>query len=440
MRTHSLFKILMCTALSLPLKAGGLETMFEKLGARANQTGAGAFQDQAAGHYTAGSLFVRQQNKTISPIHIRLPHFGASCDGMSLQFGGVSFITGQEAVQMLKRVGQGIPTYALQLAMKTMVPQVEGLMSNLRSFVQSINNTLFDECTMKQAIMDAMLPKQGALREQLCMDMSKTGHNQDVFSAKKACDQSSHQQEVLEKAKQKYEDLMAGEYNLVWHVLKKMPQYKDQKDLAEFIMTLTGTIVSRKEGESYRVMYLSPKADEKEFLTSYLKGGETVHFRCDSSDICLNPIQTKTLIDEKDAMISKVGTRIMSLRQKYIEFGDITEEERSFLGDAVRVPLYRYIQVSAAVGSPFMMNDTTEFIALSILLHQFETIASEVLQAVEVLEGVQMEASSIKEFKDRLQLARNRLNAMMSSSDHQAIWRLTEWMKAHEQAILAKSS
>ena len=87
-----------------------------------------------------------------------------------------------------------------------------------------------------------------------------------------------------------------------------------------------------------------------------------------------------------------------------------------------------------------MMNDTAEFIALSVLLHQFESIASEVLQAVEIIEGVQMEASAIKEFKDRLQLARNRLNAMMSASDHQALWRLNEWMKAHEQAILAKSS
>lgn len=422
------------------LKAGGLESMFEKLGARANQTGAGSFQDQATGHYTAGGLFVRQQTKTLQPIHIRLPHFGGSCDGMSLQFGGLSFITGQEAVQMLKRVAQGVPTYALQLALKTMAPQVEGLMSQLRNYVQTINNTLFDECTMKQAIMDAVLPKQGAFREQLCMDMSKQGHNQDVFSSKKACDEQGHQQEALERAREKYEDLMAGEYNLVWHVLKKMPQYQDNKDLAEFIMTLTGTLISHKEEESYRIVYLSPKADEKEFLTAYLKGGDTLQFSCDTSEACLHPTQNKTVISEEDAMEGKVMNRILDLRQKYMEFGTITDDEKSFLGDAVKVPLYRYIQISVAVGSPFMMNDTAEFIALSVLLHQFETIASEILQAVELLEGVQMEASTIKEFKDRLQLARNRLNAMMGASDHQAIWRLTEWMKTHEQAILAKNS
>lgn len=434
--THVLLYFLLIS----PVSAGGLESLFEKLGARANQTGAGAFQDQATGHYTAGGLFVRQQTKAVPPLHVRLPNFGGSCDGMSLQFGGLSFITGQEAVQMLKRVGQGVPTYAMQLALKTMAPQVEGLMSQLRNFVQNINNTLFDECTMKQAIMDAALPKQGAFREQLCMDMNKHGHNQDVFSSKKSCDGVGKQQQALESARKKYEDLMAGEYNLVWHVLKKMPQYKDNKPLAEFIMTLTGTLISHKEGDQYRVIYLSPKADEKEFLTTYLKGGETVQFKCDSHDTCLHPTQSKTMIKDEDAMMGKVWNRIMDLRQKYMDFGNITEDERSFLGDAVKVPLYRYIQVSVAVGSPFMMNDTAEFIALSVLLHQFESISSEVLQAVEIIEGVQMEASAIKEFKDRLQLARNRLNAMMSASDHQALWRLNEWMKAHEQAILAKSS
>lgn len=282
--------VLQLTLLSLVLVpstlfSSGLEEMFKKLGASSNYTGAGAFKDQSAGHYTAGGLVVRQKNKAISPINIRLPNFEMNCGDFDLRFGGFSFIQAQEMIEMLRRVGTGVPTYAFQLALKTMAPQIEGTLGNIRTFLQRINNIMLSDCRMKQTILEGIAPNQSTLHEKVCQDMQRGGHAEDYTGARKRCLKHSKQEEALKKAKEKYKDLLVGEYNVVWHVIKKMPQYANNKDLAQFIMTVVGTIISKKEGEYYKVTPIPPKGDEKDFLLVYLKGGETEHLECDTNSL-----------------------------------------------------------------------------------------------------------------------------------------------------------
>lgn len=139
-------------------------------------------------------------------------------------------------------------------------------------------------------------------------------------------------------------------------------------------------------------------------------------------------------------MSVRVLRKVGKLRDKYISGEKYTPEEISFLGDAVATPLYRYIQVSVASGQEFLMIGVAEFIALSVLLHQFETIANEILLAVSVLEGVQMDTTVIKEFKDNLQLAKTRIQTMHALANNQVIWRLRQQIMAVEREIVARNT
>jgi conjugative transfer pilus assembly protein TraH len=103
------------------------------------------------------------------------------------------------------------------------------------------------------------------------------------------------------------------------------------------------------------------------------------------------------------------------------------------------VPVYKYIQVSAAVGSQFMLEDTCEYIGLSILLTQFDKVAAEILTALDNLQDIQLTTETIEGFKKRIQSLRGRLHAQLASANGDALLRLHQMIRGHEQALAAKS-
>jgi conjugative transfer pilus assembly protein TraH len=428
-----------------PLQAAGLERMFERLGASSNHTGVGSFKDQAGGHYSAGGLVVRQKNTTVHPITIQLPKVGMNCGDIDMVFGAFSFVSQKELSELLKSIGKGAPTYALQLAMKSISPQIEGTLTQIRTMVQRANSLMLEECRLMQNVFDGVLPAQGAMREQLCRDLAKSDKNEDWFGASSKCDDFNKQTDRINQKKgtnNQYEDMMAGEFNLVWHVLQKMPEYKGNKALAEFVMTVVGTIISERNDKGvgeYAIRPISPKGDQNEFVTAYLKGGEVSHLQCEDKARCLKVKHVPLMIKDEQSMNQRVLNKIAALKLKYETGEAYTQEEMAFLGDAVGVPLYKYIQVSVAAKTEFSMNGVSDYIALSVLLHQFSRIADEILEAVEELEKIQLDRTVIEDFKVNLKLARANIQQRMNTVDGQAIWRLTQQIKATEQVVVSQN-
>ena len=480
--------------LSLPhtVQASALQKMFESLGGEANISRPGGFQDQAAGYYTGGGIVMRQKSKSVSPFNVSLPHLGMGCGGIDMYFGSISAIQGEEMVQLLRSMASGIPTYAFQLALKTMAPQLENLLAQIRKYVQDINNMMLDSCQMSQNIVGGLWPTGTAAGEIICQD-SMRGYGEDWFGARKHCQQEGVVDNRTAKVRKKSPDLLQGEYNLTWHVLQKMPQYKDDKDFCSFIMTTVGTLISRREQDGrFKVHTLEGKGDQKDYLAAYLKGGKIARYTCDENERCLNPklgfvvisddgnskmldLQTRINRDswkdvytwgeqngfskesivnmqnrgEMDAfrsqkisgeqsMKAKTSKMIKTLWDKYIENTKITEPELAFLNDTANLPVYRYIQVSVATGSPFIMEDTSEYIAVSVLLSQFDKISTEIIEALDNLQSVQLESRTIEGFKQNIQTMRGHLQGWMSRVDGAAIGRLTRMIQGHEQALAAR--
>ncbi|MBM3632379.1 MAG: conjugal transfer protein TraH [Alphaproteobacteria bacterium] len=439
----TLFFFFLCCFPS-PIEASALDTFFQSLGGQVNRTTPGAFQDQAAGYYTGGGYVLRQNNSVVQPINISLPQLGAGCNNLDLYFGSFSFLQGEQLSQLLRQIGTGVPTYGLQLAMKTMAPQVENLLSQLRKSVQDMNNMMLNSCQASQKIVGGLWPKGTAASEQICMNERRSG-GEDWFGARQHCGKPNAIHSNVQNAQVKYKDLMLGEYNLVWHVLKKMPEYAENKELASFIMSVTGTLISRREGETIRLKVIEPKADQKDFIAAYLKGGTTSQLTCDEDQKCLAPRLTQiTIQDNSDhpnmTMKAKVIHKISELRVKYISKESIAAEDIAFLNDAVNVPVYRYIQVSVAAGTPFLMQDAAEYIAANVILTQFDRVMSEVLEAVDALQKIQLEDTAIESFKKNLQRSRSRVQSLLIGANGGSITILNQTIQAIEQAIVAKNS
>lgn len=424
-----------------------LDKMFESLGAQINYSSPGAFQDQAAGYYTGGGFVMRQKNKTIQPINISLPKVGMGCN-IDLYMGSISFIKGQELAEMGKSVLKGAPTYGLQLAMKSMAPQIENLLVELRKHVQDMNSLMMNSCNASRQLVGAIMPRNTAASEILCKDLQQGGSH-DSFAAHKHCRDSNELERRTQESKQNNKDLLVGEYNLVWHAIQKMPEYKDS-ELASFVMTTVGTLISNKvqyddnkvdasgKRGNFRLRYIVGKGDQKDFINAYLNGGEVEQLSCDEVGQCLNPTLKKANIPYESSMKAKVLQRIQRIKTQYLAREAISEEDKAFLSDAANLPVYRYIQVSAAIGADFM-NDAAEYIAISLLLIQFDKIASQILEAIESLQKIQLEDTAIQAFKRDLQRTRANIQALQVGVDNGASWRLTQMMKAYEHTIVSRN-
>ncbi len=421
------------------IHANALDRFFSSLGAQTNLSTPGSFQDQAAGYYTGGGYVMRQGSSAIQPINISLPKFGVGCNSLDLYFGSFSFISKDQLVQMARRIATAVPTYVFQLGLKTYAPQIENTMAQIRKYVQDMNNLMLNECQAAQQIVGGMLPKGSAMHDMYCKEQNM-GHNQDWFGAKDHCNNDAKVAQSMKKAEKDSPDLLVGEYNLVFHVLKKMPEYADNEELRNFVMSLMGTLISRKEGDRFRLYTIEPRADQEEFVSAYLKSGQTSQLVCNDQEKCLAPTNREITIDDKATMKTKVLEKVRSLREKYQTLGAITTDEIAFLNDAVNLPIWRYIHVSVAAGSQFLMQDAAEYIGAMILFSQFDKVMSQVIEAIDSLEKVQLEDSAIRRFKANIQQARSRVQALLVGAKAGSIATLNAEIKALEAAIISRNS
>ncbi len=421
------------------VEGGKLDDMIAHLGNKSNFNQAGSFQEQSTGHYSAGGMTVRQRDKSINLISARLPSRAiGSCGNFDLRFGGISFMKAGEFVRMFKSMAQGMPIYAIQLGLKTYVPQIAGTMDWLQARLLEINAMHLDECQGRQQLMVGLLPEGSAMREKACLDMKQSGNfNNDYTGARESCDSKEKSNKAAEELQKKHRDLLIAEYNLIWNVMQKIPRYREDVDLSQMIMSLVGTVISTKDGEDWNVMFLAPKADDDRFLDAYLMGGQTEILVCDENIRCLDPENSKHSITPANSLTQKIIKNVHSLRRKYLTEERFSPEEMVFLSDSINLPIYKYIQISAASHVNYPLERSTQYLAMKILLMQFEAIAEEIMGAISVIESIQPGTRVIKEFKERLELARTRLQQKIATLDTKELWQLDKITRAKETELRA---
>ena len=270
--------------------SSALSNMFESFAGSTNVTSPGSYSDQAAGYYTGGGFTSRNSSNSLRPLRLSLPHIGSSCRGIDAYFGGFSFVQGEQLVQMIRNMGQQAVSYGFQLALKTMAPQVETLLAQLRKLGLDANKLAIDECNTVQQMFASSLPKGSLAHEQACLDVTSQGGSNDWFGARESCQQDPNQvNQAIDQYKREAPDLLIGEYNLTWEAMKKVPGLTDDIELAQYIMSVVGTLISKKidpvnHPDKYAVSTKEGKGDSLEFIKSNLEKTSTELLVCDETD------------------------------------------------------------------------------------------------------------------------------------------------------------
>lgn len=427
-----------------------LGSFFNKMGGASNATRGGAYQDQSAGFYTGGNLFARNQVHTSQLATIQMPDYRAGCGGIDMFMGAFSHLSSERLNEAIRAIGSNMGSYALLLAIETMSPQVKNILTELNDLVQKINHANVNSCEIAATTLGAAWPRSDQSNRHLCKMIgtdSKYGTFTDYAAARQGCGAGGRRDETIQQAAQdpRFKSMLGTEFNLAWKAIQENAFLSSDLHLAEFFMSISGTIISQKDQNGgYHIQSRVSLADKEELLKALLHGGDVTLYRCkDSEDArCLTVDERQINISPSNALVERVKGILISIQNKIYTDSPLTQAEKDFLG-STRLPFYKIINVSTAYrrgASPIDIIDYAELGAVDILFQYVSEILDVMNESVDHLQLNQMDDTQLNRFQKSLDLARRKIVERRAGSFHQmeqviSIVRKTELL---EKSLMSK--
>lgn len=358
-------------------------------GFEGNYTSPKAYQGQASGHYSGGSIFERTPVRDLQLFHIDVPSFRTGCGSIDIFNGALSFIKSDQLVEMAKNIMSNAPGYAFQLALETSVPQIKHTLDVVQSWANRLNQNNINSCAMAQDLVGGLWPKTAASQRQICKDIGT--QESSVFSdwaaAEQGCGQGGQADSVLNQASKdpKYASQVVMNKNLIWDAIQKMGFLQNDDQLAEFFMTISGTLVFDSQGH----MSKYPPQVNSRLISAILYGGDANKvpiYTCQDTDkgcliVNFNP-DNGVVINQDDALVSKVATMLNDISNKMAQdAGKLSDEEISFLS-MISQPALKMIENNLMAGGVYDTSQYAEVIAVDLLSHYLNNIIESIRSAL----------------------------------------------------------
>ena len=420
----SLVLCVFSSSLQAPGIAADLMTFFKSAGMASNVTSPGSYKDQTGGYYTGGSVMARTGARNAQLATVQMPGFRAGCGGIDAWSGGFSHISSEALVAMLRNIGSSAASYAFMLAVQTVSPQIYNIMNELNALANQINQTNINSCEAAATMLGGIWPKSDQSSKHLCQAMgSNLGAFSDWSAARQGCGAKGDRESVLNKAgaDPKYKDMLVGEFNLAWKAIQANAFLSADKQLARLFLTLVGSIISRKNGDSYETLMLPGHADRDDVLNGLLNGGDTPIYACDEEGKCLNPRLEQVILPDSSALFKRTDMVLESLIDKIYTDVMPTQEEKDFL-NSTKLPVYKMLNVITAFRkgyAPLDIHQYAELIAIDILFKYVIEVIDIVHDSVAQLKSVQVDDAHMDRFLGQLRHARERITEKRKSAYQQ---------------------
>ena len=411
-RTHAfrMFSIALALLASvhaavLPLAGGvakanvgdAMESFFDDMGAAANVSGPTAYEGQSAGYYSMGNVFVRFPQRNMNIANVQLPSLRAGCGGIDIFTGSFSFISAAELVALLKAIANNALGFAFKLAIDTLCPECGKVMAELQTYAQQLNNYTMNSCEVAQGIVGGLWPRSERASQTICQSIgTKEGIFSDWARARQRCADEAPSVSQSAKGNPEYDDVNYGlPRNFTWTILRKSPFFApggsftpQTRELAEYVMTLVGTIIFiPPEGDrpgTYRPIAGDTSSSLVTSLVDGTAGGPPVRIlRCnpaEEEDACLNPTTQTLTVPTHKALRAQVDALIQEMQAAILSDSPISAEAQGLL-QVASLPLYKMLAVNAAHsrGADLLDRATmAEVVAIDLLFFVLDSLMTEV--------------------------------------------------------------
>ena len=376
MKHYILLLILLCNS-ALASVDSNLHKFFDSLGYDSNFTSSGAYSSQAAGYYTGGSLFLRNKVKDYQLISVSLPSFSGGCSGIDAYLGSFSVINSSQITAMMKNIMSAGGAYAFDLALTTTVPQIKTVKDYLQKYVNDINSANINSCNTAEDLVGGMWPKTQASQQQICRDVGSQGGApfSDWAAARQGCGTGGQFTKGMDKSGPRRQEVIVNK-NLIWDALHQQDSDTHQSfltnnddELAELLMSLSGTIVYQADSAKTKKKVYISMADSDHILNALLNGGDASVYVCTDKVKCLNPKFGSIHISTNQSLIKRVSDMTSELNALIANDDGNTkmpDQMKNFL-QMTPIPILKYISNSLALGKVSNPEQFSEIIAIDML-------------------------------------------------------------------------
>ena len=406
----------------------GIESLVKYVtddGAMVNVNRPDIIKDQQGGYMTGGSVLLRgAPPKTLQPLVVQLPKFSFdACTGSAdFRFGSLSFLSSTEYSRFFKSIGTSLRgIFASKLYMKTIGPVIENILSDLSSRAEFMNSLMLEQCSAAQTIADGAIGMMNAGKHQRCMMQANMRGNEktDMYDVTEKC-KANPDEHGTKGEDGELKSLLGNEFNLVWKAIKGNDGNTD-REFKELIMSASGTIIGRKDGDHYVFtgkpsLLMSQKLLEV-FIGLDKSKGSIKLYRCDETDKCLRPtadqdqalVQAQTFFGKTEAIIDSLVKKI-SARTENSDSGSIeqhgsglTPQEENLIAFS-SIPIISLIEtelVTKADPDKIMVRapEFIEVICYDVITNYLTEMVNMARVSVNALEHGQIDGSVIGKFE-----------------------------------------
>ncbi|MBN3262947.1 conjugal transfer pilus assembly protein TraH [Pectobacterium brasiliense] len=370
--------IFISSLLSLPVHAdvnGDLNGFFGSLGYSGNVTQAQAWQGQAAGYFTGGSVYLRNPVKNVQLISMQLPSLNAGCGGIDAYLGSFSMISGEEIQRFAKQIMSNAAGYAFDLALQTMVPELKQAKDFLQKLASDVNSMNMSSCQAAQGIIGGLWPVTQVSQQKICQDIAgETNMFSDWAASRQGCTVGGRGNSVTDRASDQQKDQVLKNKNLIWDALSVNHLFDSNRQLKELVMSTVGSIIFNKDGN---VTILTPLVDNRDLVKILMRGGTAKIYGCDENTLCLSPGVADVSISENNALVTLVKNLMLSIQLKLTDDTPLTAQEKGFI-NTTSVPVLKYLTNAQSMGmSATYLIQVSDFIAQDLMIQYLQELVKQ---------------------------------------------------------------
>lgn len=401
---------------------------FDNLNIRSNITTGSHVHSGIGTHFLGGNGVVSSEVDRLYPVHIGLPTFEAGCGGISFTMGALNIASKDDFVKTLKNIASNGGAYAFVLASESLSPQITGAMSKVQHWTNQINSMNVGSCEFAQTAMKGAFAGLKRVNQFVCnQHLGSTNQKDDYISTRKTC-AGNQESSLLDEMKKKTPEILVGDYNVAWEVLKKSSNLDDKAK--RLFLNFVGTVVVKntankeKDGQNDKpkVHFYSPKT--KETLEVLLNGGLLKEAYKIVDKEGLEVVKEDISISAESCWKSKILQNLESIQTKLFDEGkgdysSLSDEEQKIL-EMAKFPIGSYISIMSqwsGDASKFVSPEECARIIASEQLYDFMSkILTQVLNQAQALKNVQCDEKSLNDYIAQLREAQNIIRELESKN------------------------
>ena len=424
-----------------------LGKIWESLGGESVTNGSHYYHGQKRGHYTMGSMYLAKKKHNRALLSITPPEINldSSCYNQGvLNFGGGSFISGEDLKSKLQNIVQQAGMMFVYLGISSISPVIGETLQEVYSKLQELGGFLADECQASKQMMgfigDKVTQHSETAKAIIAKYKTITGRKGDLSTAYGSF--PSGKKADLDKVALHDERLILENVNLAWKAIEKLKI--DNKELKEMMMTVSGTIIikaSKEDAGLPSFQYVSSKVVSTDILTGLLKGNKGIKvLSCSDLKIdskCLDVKEEEITIKLEDSFEHKVAGYFEAFKTAIKEDTELDMGVQNFLARS-GLPVYKIYDVLYQITNAnpqYEQGIIVEIVAWNILYNYLSDMLKEVSDAAN---NLQISANEeLKEFKKSIKVAQDLLNnyEMKDISRYKLQLHLVKRIESMEDAI-----